>query len=85
MNDIHSSDTIFATVTLCGRQLYNFRLNGMTSTDDILLAISRKITGSARMLLTLIIRNSTKGWTTSTPLLLNKYPAQPTQLSFNFA
>jgi hypothetical protein len=70
MNAIIASDKIFATVTNCGRPIFNTSFEGMTSLQDVVKAVSRSLRGLAQGMVTLIIRNGSQGWSSRQSLRL---------------
>lgn len=62
MNDISTTDRIFATVTSYGRTVLKSTYSGMASLEDVVCAVNRAIGGTAAGMLTLMIRNGSQGW-----------------------
>lgn len=64
MKTISCTDVIFATVTRFGRPVASLCLSGITSINEILSRIRRTLSDTSG-LITLNLRNSTQGWTSS--------------------
>ncbi len=64
MATISSSDNLFATATIMGRQIFNFCGSGIDSLSELIGRI-RAASTSSRGLVTLTVRNSTQGWSQS--------------------
>lgn len=79
MGNIHSSDIIFATVILQGRQIATLRLSGLRSAAEIILSVRRAVTGAVG-LATLKLRNFTQGWSHTGAFRLSPV-AEGTQLT----
>lgn len=61
MGSISHSDIIFATVRRMGRTIYNSRLTGYSSVDDIIRDIHTSL-GTVGGIATLCLRNGSQGW-----------------------
>lgn len=79
MKTVSFSDTIFATVNLCGRVIFNSSINGMNSIEEIMRFISNSVRGAARGLVTVMLRNGSQGWSMRRTIRLNA-AAEGTQL-----
>lgn len=79
MKTISFSDTIFATVNICGRVIYNSSIEGMNSIEEIIRYISNSVRGIARGMVTVLLRNGSQGWTMRRNIRLNAV-AEGTQL-----
>lgn len=66
---INTSDIIFARVYRLGREIANLRFTGMSSEADIFAELRRHI-GSSRVLLDLVLRNGSQGWSSRRPVML---------------
>lgn len=66
---INSSDIIFARVYRLGREIANLRFTGMSCEADIFAELRRHI-GSSRILLDLVLRNGSQGWSSRRPVML---------------
>lgn len=64
MATIHASDTLFASATIMGRQVFNFAGSGIESLSDLINKV-RSAPGMITGLVTLIVRNSSQGWSQS--------------------
>lgn len=73
------SDIVLASASYRGRNIASFRSFGFSSMEDIIRAVKQAV-GSLSGLITLSLRNDSRGWTQSRALFIA--PAAPgTQLS----
>ncbi len=66
--NISSSDTLFASVTLRGREIFNKCLSGVSAVSEVISDLRSDPTVAG--LVTLRLRNSTQGWTRTQILYL---------------
>lgn len=64
MANISSSDNIFVSASAMGRQFYNFCGNGIDSLGEI-IALVRQLPDAPRGMVTLTVRNASRGWAQS--------------------
>lgn len=64
MANISLNDNLFVSVSLLGRQFCSFMSCGIGSVEDIIEKV-RSLPGAPRGLITLDVRNSSKGWSES--------------------
>jgi hypothetical protein len=80
MGVINTSDIIFATVTLHGREIAAFRFSGVTTLAEILKQVRNAAIGCVNRvshvgLVNVNLRNSTQGWSLARSLFLSTTPA----------
>ncbi|MDE6443852.1 MAG: hypothetical protein K2K64_05460 [Muribaculaceae bacterium] len=68
---IEKGDRIFARLTMGGRTLVEFMMNGIGSVSEVIAEMRRKI-GDVRGLTKLYIRNHSRGWSFDRGLMV--YP-----------
>lgn len=64
MSTITSSDILFATATMMGRQIYTYTGNGVSSFAQLVNCV-RGAAAGCRGMATITVRNATKGWSQS--------------------
>lgn len=69
MANISYSDSLFVTVLLRGASLLNVSLSGFNSLGELLKHLHGLLARYAGQILTLEVRNSTRGWSKTQPLL----------------
>lgn len=74
-NEIQISDRIFATVIGFGRVLLKGQYSGMSSLDDVVREIRKSLGDTMVSLIKIVIRNYSRGWSTSMSLLQRRRPA----------
>ncbi|MDE7467531.1 MAG: hypothetical protein K2M61_04170 [Muribaculaceae bacterium] len=63
MANINTTDNLFASATMMGRQVFQFAGSGISSLNDIITRL-RSTPGIAG-LITLTVRNASQGWSQS--------------------
>lgn len=74
--EISITDRIFATVTHCGQVLLRTEYSGMTSLADVLAEIKKSLGTGIGLLVKIIIRNYSRGWS-DTISILRHTPNEP--------
>jgi hypothetical protein len=69
MANIDSNDVVFATITQRGSTLASLKLSGITSMTHLLQYI-RNYVSSLKGIATLVVRNSSQGWTSTQALYM---------------
>jgi hypothetical protein len=69
MATIQSDDVVFATLTQRGSTLASLKLSGITSMTHLLEYVHR-YAGTLRGMATLVVRNSSQGWTSKQALYM---------------
>lgn len=64
MATIHTTDTLFASATMMGRQVFNFAGSGISSLAELINKV-RTAPGVMAGLVTLTVRNTSQGWSQS--------------------
>lgn len=64
MAKIQSTDSLFISASVMGRQFYNFIGSGIDSLGNI-IAIIRNTPGTPRGMVTVTVRNVSQGWAQS--------------------
>lgn len=77
---LHSTDTVYATVSLPGGTLVRLTLSGFASISDLMKSICGRLKGVAG-LVTVEIRNSTVGWLERRSVRLRSVPRSTVQLT----
>jgi hypothetical protein len=75
MGVINTSDIIFATVTLHGREIAAFRFSGVSTLAEVLKQVRNAAVGCINLvshigLVSVNLRNSTQGWSLARSLFL---------------
>lgn len=66
---INVEDVIFATVLRNGMKIASMTLSGLSSIADLVVAVGRRL-GRQAGLVTLCVRNYTKGWSDTRAVLM---------------
>jgi len=77
---LHTTDTIYATVISGGNTLVKFTLSGFGSISDLMRSICSRLVGVAG-LVTVELRNSTLGWFERRSFRLRATGHSPVQLT----